>query len=125
MNGTDSAAVASGRSFVAISTRPSGAGSIEMPAARRARVESALESLQAWPDHPVLVQFVGQLEVATQHQDQVLHAEALARGRALGAEHAVHRFANAFAADGLGDDPRGREPAGRLAPLASPLFSKQ
>jgi hypothetical protein len=37
-------------------------GSVEMPADRRARIENALKALHAWPDHSVLVQFVGQLD---------------------------------------------------------------
>jgi ferredoxin len=37
-------------------------GSVEMPAERRARVERALQDLQAWQDNPVLVRFVGQLD---------------------------------------------------------------
>jgi len=37
-------------------------GSVEMPAERRARVERALQDLQAWQDYPVLVRFVGQLD---------------------------------------------------------------
>jgi ferredoxin len=38
------------------------AGSVEMPAARRTRIEAALETLQSWQNHSVLVQFVGQLD---------------------------------------------------------------
>jgi len=35
------------------------AGSVEMPAARRGRIEQALQELKAWQDSPVLVRFVG------------------------------------------------------------------
>jgi len=34
-------------------------GSVEMSTERRARIERALQELQAWQDHPVLVRFVG------------------------------------------------------------------
>ena len=34
-------------------------GSVEMPAERLARVEQALQDLQAWEDNPVLVRLVG------------------------------------------------------------------
>ncbi len=37
-------------------------GSVEMPAARRLRIERALKELQAWQDYPVLVRFIGQLD---------------------------------------------------------------
>jgi len=37
-------------------------GSVEMPAERRVRIESALRDLQAWQDDAVLVRFVGQLD---------------------------------------------------------------
>jgi ferredoxin len=39
-------------------------GSVEMPAERRARIENALKVLQGWPDHNMLVQFVGELDGA-------------------------------------------------------------
>jgi hypothetical protein len=38
------------------------AGSVEMPAPRRARIEATLGTLQAWQDDTVLVRFVGQLD---------------------------------------------------------------
>jgi len=38
-------------------------GSVEMPAERKIRIEHALQELQAWQDYPVLVRFVGQLDV--------------------------------------------------------------
>ena len=38
------------------------AGSVEMLPARRARVEAALGTLQAWEDDPVLVRFIGRLQ---------------------------------------------------------------
>jgi hypothetical protein len=37
-------------------------GSVEMSAARRERIEKALQTLQGWQDHAVLVRFVGQLD---------------------------------------------------------------
>ena len=37
-------------------------GSVDMPAERRARIEGALQVLQAWQDGPVLVKFVGELD---------------------------------------------------------------
>jgi len=37
-------------------------GSVEMPAERQVRIESALEDLHAWQDDPVLVRFVGRME---------------------------------------------------------------
>ena len=37
-------------------------GSVHMPAARRQRIESALQDLQSWRDDPVLVRFVGKLD---------------------------------------------------------------
>ena len=37
-------------------------GSVEMSDERRARIESALQELQAWNDDPVLVRFVGELD---------------------------------------------------------------
>ncbi len=39
------------------------AGSVEMPAARRERIEAALETLQTWHDNAVLVQVVGTLDL--------------------------------------------------------------
>ncbi len=38
------------------------AGSVEMPADRRARIEAALGTLRAWQDDAVLVRFVGRVE---------------------------------------------------------------
>jgi hypothetical protein len=38
------------------------AGSVEMPAERRARIENALTTLQGWQDDAVLVRFVGRVE---------------------------------------------------------------
>lgn len=37
-------------------------GSVEMPPARRARIERALDDLQSWEEEPVLVRFVGRLQ---------------------------------------------------------------
>ncbi len=37
-------------------------GSVEMPVERRVRIERALKELQAWPDDPVLVRFIGPLD---------------------------------------------------------------
>lgn len=37
-------------------------GSVEMAAARRARIERALQELEGWQDQPVLVRFVGELQ---------------------------------------------------------------
>ena len=38
------------------------AGSVEMPAARRARIEAALGTLQSWNDEAVLVRIIGRLD---------------------------------------------------------------
>ena len=37
-------------------------GSVDMPGARRERIEQALQTLQSWRDDPVLVRFVGALD---------------------------------------------------------------
>ncbi|RZV35038.1 MAG: ferredoxin [Chromatiales bacterium] len=76
-------------------------GSVEMSVERRARIEQALQTLQAWQDDPILVRFVGTLDdpslTALPVLDVVASDNPCATASEVFAEDAAH-FAQLFAA---------------------------